>query len=89
MTTVRAPRLRRQEGSLTKRDLMDATEVAELLRVQPSTVKEWARQGELPSILLGRTRRFLRADVEAALMEKRSPGRTTDVVSLRPVRRAS
>jgi excisionase family DNA binding protein len=67
---------------------MTAEEVADLLKLKPSTVMEYARRGELPSIVLGRSRRFLRADVEAALMAKRT-GRSADVVPLRSVRRAS
>lgn len=47
---------------------MTATEVAELLGVPVSTVREWGRNGKLPRIKLGRHVRFLRARVEAAIL---------------------
>lgn len=52
-------------------EILSAEQVAELLLLKPSTVMDYARRGLLPSILLGRHRRFLRADVEAALTQLR------------------
>lgn len=40
-------------------------EVADFLRLRPSTVADLARRGELPSIKLGRHRRYLQTDVIA------------------------
>jgi excisionase family DNA binding protein len=48
-------------------ELMTAGQVAELLQLRRSTVEDYARRGLLPSIKLGRHRRFVQSDVEAAL----------------------
>ncbi len=63
-----APDPLRPPRGLTRADLMTATEVAELLGVPVSTVREWGRNGKLPRIKLGRHVRFLRARVEAAIL---------------------
>ena len=60
--------------SLTRADLLTADEVAELLRLRPSTVKDYARRGIIPSFKLGRFRRFVRADVEATVELLRETG---------------
>ena len=54
---------------LTRAELMTATEVAELLGVPVSTVREWGRNGTLPRVTLGRHVRFIRAHVEAAILD--------------------
>ncbi|MDQ5832163.1 MAG: helix-turn-helix domain-containing protein, partial [Actinomycetota bacterium] len=59
-------------------ELMTAGQVAELLRMERSTVEDYARRGLLPSLKLGRHRRFVRSDVEAALARLRTD---TDVRS--------
>ncbi len=51
--------------------LMTARQVAALLLVRESTVQDYARRGVLPSIKLGRHRRFLRTDVLAAVEQLR------------------
>lgn len=48
-------------------ELLTSEEVAELLRIPRSTVSEYARRGVLPSIKLGRHRRFVRSDVADAI----------------------
>lgn len=50
-------------------ELMTAEQVAELLLMPASTVKDYARRGILPSIKLGKHRRFVRSAVQAALDE--------------------
>jgi excisionase family DNA binding protein len=60
--------LERPRG-LTRAELMTAREVAELLDVPVSTVLEWGRRGTLPRVKLGRHVRFIRAHVEAAILE--------------------
>jgi excisionase family DNA binding protein len=60
--------------SLTRADLLTADEVADLLQLRPSTVKDYARRGIIPSFKLGRFRRFVRADVEATLKLLRESG---------------
>lgn len=60
--------------SLTRADLMTAAEVAELVEVPISTVREWGRNGTLPRVKLGRHVRFVRAQVEAAILAARDTG---------------
>ncbi len=52
---------------LTREDVLDAREVAELLHLPISTVLEFARRGLLPAHKLGRRWIFLRDEVEAAV----------------------
>lgn len=60
-----------QPCGLTRADLMTAGQVAELLSVPVSTVREWGRRGVLPRVKLGRHVRFVRAHVEAAILAAR------------------
>ena len=53
-------------------ELMTAAQVAELLQMKRTTIEDYARRGLLPSLKLGRHRRFVRSDVEAALAQLRS-----------------
>jgi len=46
---------------------MTAEQVAALLLLPTSTVKDYARRGVLPSIKLGKHRRFVRSQVEDAI----------------------
>ncbi len=62
------------EDGLTRGDILDAVEVAELLQLRRSTVEDYARRGVLPSIKLGRFRRFVRSDIEAELARLRNGG---------------
>jgi excisionase family DNA binding protein len=66
-------------------DVMTAEQLA-LLLMRRSTVEDYARRGLLPSIKLGKHRRFVRPDVLAAIEELRlrprsqaagEPGRST------------
>jgi len=57
-------------GSLVS-ELLTSTQVAELLQMKRTTVEDYARRGILPSLKLGRHRRFVRSDVEAALVRLR------------------
>ena len=52
-------------------ELLTSTQVAELLQMKRTTVEDYARRGILPSLKLGRHRRFVRSDVEAALVRLR------------------
>ena len=54
---------------LTRAELMTAREVADLLAVPMSTVREWGRKGTLPRVKLGRHVRYIRAHVEAAIFD--------------------
>jgi excisionase family DNA binding protein len=55
--------------------LLTADEVAELLSVPVSWVRESTRSGAMPCVPLGRYRRYDRVDVEAWLRECKQPGR--------------
>jgi len=48
-------------------DVMTAADVAEYLQIPVRSVHEYAARGELPSVRIGRHRRFSRAAVEAVL----------------------
>lgn len=55
-----------QERRLVPTDLYLPSEVAELFRVDPKTVTQWARKGKLPCVrTLGGHRRYRAADIEA------------------------
>jgi excisionase family DNA binding protein len=62
--------------------LLTADEVAELLSVPVSWVRESTRSGAMPCVELGRYRRYVRADVEAWLEGCKQPGRS---ITLRKV----
>jgi excisionase family DNA binding protein len=55
------------EGHSLLNELMTAQQIAEVLQMRVSTVEAYARRGLLPSIKLGRHRRFLRSQVEQAI----------------------
>jgi excisionase family DNA binding protein len=55
-------------------ELLTSTQIAELLQMKRTTVEDYARRGLLPSLKLGRHRRFVRSDVEAALERLRNGG---------------
>ncbi len=56
--------------------LLTAADVAELLNVPESWVRETTRSGAMPSVELGRYRRYVLADVLAWLEECKRPGRS-------------
>jgi excisionase family DNA binding protein len=58
---------------ITLDQLLTSQEVADLLAMRRSTVEDYARRGLIPSIKLGRHRRYLKADIEAAINELRRP----------------
>jgi excisionase family DNA binding protein len=55
--------------------LLIASEVADLLAVKESWVREATRDGRLPHLRLGRYRRYRRKDIERWLSEQQSGGR--------------
>jgi len=59
-------------GKFTLEELMTAEQVSTLLLLRRSTVEDYARRGLLPSIKLGRHRRFVRSDVLVAIEALRS-----------------
>jgi excisionase family DNA binding protein len=46
-------------------DLLTSDEVAYLLKIQPYTVREWAKEGRLKGRKYGRMWRFKREDIQA------------------------
>jgi excisionase family DNA binding protein len=56
-------------------ELLTSRQVAELLQIKRTTIEDYARRGILPSLKLGRHRRFVRSDVEAALTLLRDASR--------------
>jgi excisionase family DNA binding protein len=52
---------------LTREDILDGRDVAELLHLPLSTVLEYARRGLLPAHKLGRRWIFLRDEIETAV----------------------
>jgi Helix-turn-helix domain len=56
-----------QRPRLTREDVLDGRDVAELLHMPISTVLEYARRGLLPARKLGRRWIFIRDEIEAAV----------------------
>lgn len=52
-------------------ELLTVDQLAALLSMRRSTIEDYARRGLLPSLKLGRHRRFVRSDVIHALDELR------------------
>lgn len=57
----------------TADEVLTADEAAELLKVKPCTVGDWARQGVLPSFKLGKFRRYSRRALEAHVATLATP----------------
>jgi excisionase family DNA binding protein len=55
-------------------ELLTSQQLADLLLVRKSTVEDYARRGLLPSLKLGRHRRFVRSDVIDAVDQLRRNG---------------
>ncbi len=64
--------IERKRETAAQETVMTEQEVARLLRLRPSTVADMARRGDLPSVMLGRNRRYLQADILEWLAEQRS-----------------
>ena len=46
-------------------DYLSAEEVARVVGFSPGTIRRWAREARIPSVLVGGRRWFRRADVDA------------------------
>lgn len=58
-----------------RRRVVSTRELAELLSVQPDTVRRWARDGTIPFIRVGeKTLRYIPEDVLAALRNRAGRG---------------
>ena len=69
--------------------LLDAKEVADLLNVPVSWVRESTRSGAMPAIPLGRYWRYDRGDVLAWVASCKQPGRAITLRSVAPFRSRS
>lgn len=47
------------------RQLLTSEQVAELLQVEPRTIHQWARDGKIPHVRVGKFFRFHEAELEA------------------------
>jgi excisionase family DNA binding protein len=71
--TIQLEQPRRQDGNSADAgrslldELMTSRQVAGLLQMRLSTVESYARRGLLPSVKVGRHRRFIRSQLERAL----------------------
>jgi excisionase family DNA binding protein len=54
-------------------DTLTVAEVATVLRVHQRSIQRWAREGRVASVRVGRSYRFLRADVLRWMQEARIP----------------
>ena len=59
---------------LTRKDIMTAKDVADMLGVPVSTVHHWGRTGTLPRLKLGKHVRFIRAHIAAAILDHETNG---------------
>jgi hypothetical protein len=64
-----------RRSPLTREDVLDGGDVAELLDMPISTVLEYARRGVLPARKLGRRWIFLRDEIEARVRSEIPPRR--------------
>src|SRR5438309_651840 len=58
--------------SVTNEPLLDADQLADLLKVPATWIEQKAREGIIPSLEFGRWRRFRRSEVEASVRACRS-----------------
>lgn len=56
---------------------LTVAEVAEMLKLNPQTVRNWIDQGSLPALRVGRRVRIRRSDFERLLEEGRTAGPQT------------
>jgi excisionase family DNA binding protein len=70
---VRAANGEAHQQPATADDILTVNEVAELLKLSPRTVGEYGARGVLPSVKIGRHRRFSRRQLEALMAVGREP----------------
>jgi excisionase family DNA binding protein len=58
-----------ENAPATADDVLTVSEVARLLQLSPRTVAEYGARGLLPSVKIGRHRRFSRRQLEAMMAE--------------------
>ncbi len=63
--------------------LLNTTEVAEILRVKASTIRKWVHLGFIPYVKLGRAVRFDRKDVEKWIRQRSHQGGGPQMLEIR------
>jgi excisionase family DNA binding protein len=63
--------LARMGDEILREPLLDAEKAASLLGIPRSSVYAYAKRGELPHVKIGRHLKFVRSDLERALVERR------------------
>jgi PTS system nitrogen regulatory IIA component len=53
--------------------ILTTQDVAKLLRLSKSTVYKYAEDGKIPSVKVGKSRRFLPGDIQAYLQSLKQP----------------
>lgn len=71
MTTRRPP----SAIDLEADECLGVSDVARFFRVDASTVSVWIKNGELPSFVIGGTRRMLRSDLTRVIAERKERSR--------------
>jgi excisionase family DNA binding protein len=69
-------------GSSLLDEVMTSQQLADILQMRLSTVEAYARRGVLPSVELGRHRRFIRSDVQRAVMDQDKGSTQSDLEEL-------
>lgn len=60
-----------QNVEILREPLLDAEQTAALLGIPRSSVYAYAKRGELPHVKIGKHLKFVRQDLEQALIERR------------------
>jgi excisionase family DNA binding protein len=66
------------EQSAFEESFLTVAEVAEMLKLNPQTVRNWIDQGSLPALRVGRRVRIKRSDLERMLDEGYTAGQGSD-----------
>jgi excisionase family DNA binding protein len=66
-----APIVGRADGGILDEPLLDAEQVSALLGIPKASVYEYARDGRLPCVCIGRHRKFVRRDLAEAVSRMR------------------
>jgi excisionase family DNA binding protein len=54
----------------TSEQLLDSTDIAQFLKINPKTLQSMARSGQIPAIRVGKLWRLLKSDIEKWLRSK-------------------
>jgi excisionase family DNA binding protein len=65
-------------------NLVNVAEAAEMLRLKPSTIRQWVLRRRIPFVRLGRRVLFRRTDLEALITGSVVPARAENATGVRP-----